>query len=710
MNLPRFVRVFLPALLLLAWLAVGGIGGPSFGKLSDVASNDQASYLPTDAEATKVQNAQAAFVQNQKVPAIIVFESDKSLSATALGQLAPLTTKLADIQGVATGPGSIVGPIPSADHKAAEFVVQLAQAGQVKTVVEQLRTASRAAAPAGTRSYVTGPAGLAADLFGAFSGIDGMLLYVALIAVFAILLFVYRSVILPFLVLLTAIFALSGAGLSVYHLVLNGSLKLNGQSQGILSILVIGAATDYSLLIIARYREALEHHDKKWEALVHALRTSIEPITASAATVITGVLCLLVSELNSNKDLGPIAALGIAFSYLAAMTFLPVLLVLFGRFAFWPFKPKLLADAPERLASLRSGLEDRKGLWRAVPAAISRHPRVLWLTCLIILTAAAIAVPQFKADGVAETDTILGSSNAVDGQHALARHYPAGTGSPAVIIAAAPRLAAVVAAAKATAGIEQVAPLTEGTAGNGPAVQRPLLKVVAGNVLVTATLSVPADSGAARDIVQSLRANVHAADASALVGGTSAVQLDVTTAAQHDLRKIIPLVLIVILVILMLLLRSLISPVLLIGSVILSFAATIGVSALLFNHIFHFPGSDAAIPLFGFIFLVALGVDYNIFLMTRVREESARLGTRAGILRGLSVTGSVITSAGIVLAATFAALVVIPILFLVQIAFIVAFGVLLDTIVVRSLLVPALTYDIGAAIWWPSKLWRKDKQ
>ncbi len=700
---PFTLQIFLPIALVLVWLVIGGIGGPKFGKLSSIATNDQASFLPANADSTKVQNLQKQFIQSAKIPAIVVVEDQKPLPATATAKLAALTPILAGIPGVATDPGSVVGPIPSSDHRAVEYIVQLSDGSKLSNLVADIRDTVNSHVPSGTTGYVTGPAGLAADLFGAFSGIDGILIYVALIAVFVILLLVYRSVVLPFLVLLTAVFGLSAAGLVVYHAVTEGWLKLNGQSQGILSILAIGASTDYSLLIIARYREALQHHDKKWDAMKHALRNAIEPISASAATVIAGVLCLLVSELNSNKDLGPIAALGIAFSYLAAMTLLPALLLLLGRAAFWPYRPKWSADNARRLENLQGGLEDRKGLWRRIPQIISKRPRVIWASCFIVLLAFFFAVPQFKANGISQTDAILGHSNAVDGQHVLERHFPAGSGSPAVIVANAAHLPAVLAAANATPGISAAIPYSGSRFGSTtPA-------VIGGKVLINATMGVPADSDQARTIVSNLRSQLPKYDPGALVGGISAIELDSNTAAQADLHEIIPLVLIVILVILMLLLRAVIAPILLIGSVILSFGATIGISALLFNHVFNFAGSDAAIPLFAFIFLVALGVDYNIFLMTRVREESLKLGTKAGILRGLSVTGSVITSAGIVLAATFAALGVIPILFLVQIAFIVAFGVLLDTIIVRSLLVPSLSYDIGKFIWWPSKLWRKGK-
>jgi RND superfamily putative drug exporter len=696
------LRFVIPAVLILCWLAVAGVGGPTFGKLSSIATNDQASFLPADADSTKVQKLSRQFLPTTYIPAIVVVSSPARLTPEQFGQLGSLTAAIAQTKGVSSEPGGLVGPIPSKDGRAVEYVIQVGS--KVDTFVASLRDVVNAHVPSGMKAYVTGPAGLAADLFGAFKGIDGVLVYVALVAVFVILLAVYRSVVLPFIVLLTAMFALSAAGLFVYHAVGAGWFKLNGESQGILSILAIGAATDYSLLLIARYREALGHIASPLSAMQHALKNSLEPISASAATVIAGVLCLLFSQLNSNKDLGPIAALGIAFSYLSAMTFLPAVLVLMGRWAFWPLKPKWKAEAEQQLASLQTGLEDRAGLWRRVPSVIAARPRLVWLTCVVALSAAVLFVPSFKANGVTQSDTILGQSDAVTGRQVAAQHFPAGTGSPAVVIADATKLPQVMDALSRARGVSSAAPFTGAAPYNPAFPARPVVKD--GRVMISATLSVDADSSAARDLVKQLRTSLEGVDSGALVGGISAIELDTNTAASNDLRTIIPIVLIVILCILALLLRSIVAPVLLIASVILSFSATIGISALVFNHVFRFPGSDAAIPLFGFIFLVALGVDYNIFLMTRVWEESRKLGTRAGILRGLSVTGSVITSAGIVLASTFAALAVVPILFLVQIAFIVAFGVLLDTIVVRSLLIPAITYDIGARIWWPSELRR----
>ena len=346
----RWLRILLPILAIVVWLVAGGMGGPTFGKLSSVSSNDQATFLPASAESTKVQQLQKSFTSSNAIPAIVVIQSDTAIPRSSLGEYAALGEKLGSVHGVqapAEGAAtSVAGPIPSQDGKAVEFIVPVTDTNGVKTVVADLRQVVAENLPAGTTAWVTGPAGLTADLVNAFGGIDGILLLVAAAAVFVILLLVYRSVILPFLVLFTAIFALCAAILFVYLFALWGWISLSGQSQGILSILVIGAATDYALLLVARFREALEQVPSRWTAIGRAWRASLEPIVASGATVILALLCLLFSDLNSNKSLGPIAAIGIVFSLLAALTLLPMLLVVFGRVAFWPFRPKLGAGEP----------------------------------------------------------------------------------------------------------------------------------------------------------------------------------------------------------------------------------------------------------------------------------------------------------------------------------------------------------------------------
>lgn len=706
-RVPFWLRWLVPVILVLTWLALAGVGGPTFGRLEEVSSNDQASFLPASAEATAAQDWQAKFRDSDEVPGVIVIESDEPFTPAQLGEVAALRT---DLEELKLG-SAVIGPIPSEDGKAVQFIAPISESEvEVQEAVKELRDLVAEAAPEGMRTFVTGPAGLAADLVAAFAGIDGILLLVALAAVFVILLVVYRSLLLPFMVLLTSVFALCAAILLVFGMAQAGWIQLNGQSQGILSILVIGAATDYALLYVARFREALTHTTNRTAAALTAWRTSFEPILASGATVIIALLCLLFSDLNSNKALGPVAAAGIICSLFAALTLLPALMALLGRIAFWPFRPKL-APADEREPELVTGLEGQKGLWRATGELVRRRPRTIWIASVLLLAAASAGVLQLKANGVPQTDVILTASNAVDGQDALARHFDAGSGSPAVVVADEGKAQEVLDAVKAADGVGGAYLLAEGGVPITGAPGTPSEPDVReGKVLINATLNSAADSLEAEEAVKALRVDVKAVDPGALVGGVTATALDTNTTAQRDLVIIIPVVLVVILFILMLLLRSVLAPVLLVLSVVLSYAAAMGVSALVFNNILGFPGADATVPLFGFVFLVALGVDYNIFLMSRVREESLKHGTRPGILRGLGVTGGVITSAGVVLAATFAALGVIPIMFLVQLAFIVAFGVLLDTVLVRSLLVPALAYDIGPKIWWPGKLSRPEAE
>jgi len=693
----RWIRIVAPLIFVVIWLGVSSLGGPTFGKLSTVVNNDQASYLPASAESTQVQSDLKKFFPSDTVPAIVVYARSAGVTADDKRSVAERVDAVGAIDGV----GTVVGPIPSTDGQALEVFVPVKSSADAKTVIAGVRKAAVAGLPSGLTSYTTGPAALGVDFGAAFGGIDGILLVVALLVVFVILLVVYRSLLLPILVLVTSAFALTGSILIVYLLAKADIITVTGQSQGILSILALGAATDYSLLLVARFREALVTHRIPWEAMRVALRAAVEPIVASAATVILGVLCLLLSGLNSNRGLGPVAAVGIFFALLAALTALPALLVLFGRTAFWPFRPKYVEPVDGVEAPVKTSR-----LWGAVGRLVSRRPRAVWITSVVLLGAAALGLLQLQASGVPQTDLLLSQSDSVDGQKLLAKHFDAGSGSPIYIVAKQADADRVVELAKSTEHIADAVVYSGASGAPGAPASPPV--VVNGTVLVEATLSVQADSDAAEKAVTTLRDKLPDVDATAKVGGVTALALDSNATATEDLRVIIPVVLLVVLIVLMLLLRSIAAPLLLIGTVVLSYAATLGVSALVFNHLLGFPGADPSVPLFGFVFLVALGVDYNIFLMTRVREESLRLGTRPGIVRGVQATGGVITAAGIVLAATFSALQVIPILFLVQISFIVAFGVLLDTIVVRSLLVPALSYDLGRRIWWPSKLARQE--
>ncbi|WP_030762691.1 MMPL family transporter [Streptomyces griseus] len=682
----RWASRLLPLLVLVVWLAIGGGLGPYAGKLGEVATNDQAAFLPRSAESTQVLKAQEAFRQEETLPALVVWTADGG------GRLDPAVREdasraLASLKGAEGVVGAPSPAFPSEDGEALRGIVQLRpDLGEELPAVLDRVEAAVSAVP-GTETWLAGPAATQADLGDAFSGIDGLLLVVALVTVLVILLLVYRSVLLPLLIIFGAVFALGLACAVVYVLADHDVVRVDGQVQGILSILVIGAATDYALLLAARYREELGARDgDRVPAMRAALRQSFGPIVASAATVALALLALLFSDLTNNRALGPVGAIGIVCAVLSSVTFLPAVLVLLGRTAYWPARPKATADG-----------EAAHPVWRKVAGLVDRAPRKVWAGSLAALVACAAFSFSLDSKGVPFDEIFVKDAPSVTAQERLGEHFPGGAGTPAVVIADAGAAEKARAAAAAVGGVDSA------TLFAAPGSDRPL--VADGRVRIDVTLADAADSDAAQDTVVALRDALHAVPgADALVGGTTAQKYDTQVTAERDRKLIVPVVLAIILVILVGLLRSLLLPVLLVATVALNFLATLGVSALVFENLLGFTGTDSAVPLYGFVFLVALGVDYNIFLMSRVREETELHGTREGLRRGLVATGGVITSAGVVLAATFAALGVIPLAFLVQIAFIVAFGVLLDTLVVRSLLVPALVRDIGPAVWWPGAL------
>ncbi|MEV7012308.1 MMPL family transporter [Streptosporangium sp. NPDC051022] len=683
----RPIRWLVPALLVLVWLAVGGGLGPFAGRLTQVSTNDQAAFLPQSAESTRVLEVQERFRQGETQPLIVVWTADGEKVTPE--QSAAATRALASLRGTADVVGTPSPALGSDDGRALRGVVQFSPDLASSALGDALDRIGSAVAVDGLRAQLAGPAATRADLSDAFAGIDGLLLGVALLTVLIILLAVYRSVLLPLVIIIGAVFALGLACAVVYFLADRGVVRVDGQVQGILFILVIGAATDYALLLTARFREELATTGDRFAAGRIALRRSFEPIVASAATVALALLALLLSNLTNNRALGPVGAIGIVCAALSALTFLPAVLVLLGRTALWPAKPRP-AD---------TGTGETRGIWGRVAAVVDRHPRRLWIATILPLVGLALFAPQLNARGVPLDETFVNDAPSVAAQATLSEHFPGGSGQPAVIVAPAERVTAVEEKARGVAGVSAAAAVSQsGRPGDTP-------KIVDGLVLVEATLNDAPDGDAAQDTVKRLRAAL-APENGVLIGGYSAQRYDTTETARNDTLLIVPVVLAIILLILVVLLRSLTTPLLLVVTVALNFLATLGVSTLVFTHVFGFTGSDASVPLYGFVFLVALGVDYNIFLMSRVREETAHHGARQGVLRGLVTTGGVITSAGVVLAATFAALVVIPLAFLAQIAFIVAFGVLLDTLVVRSLLVPALVRDLDARAWWPSRLGR----
>lgn len=716
---PKWLRVLIPSVLIAIWMALAGLGGPFFGKISEVSSTDLTTFLPQNSESAVVSKKLADFRDNKIIPLIIVFESDKgTLDFEQIKAIESIGEPLSSIDGVADG---ISPPVVAEDQKAAYILVPLNSDGDFKKIIPALRTELEGRDLVAWK--LTGPASFARDLQVAFGGIDATLLLVALAVVFVILLIVYRSPLLPILVLMGSVTALAASILVIWYMARAGILQLNGQVQGILFILVIGAATDYSLLYISRYREELTRHKSAWAATLASLRASVEPIVAAGATVTVGLMMLLLSDLGSNKALGPVGGIGIGFAIATALTLLPALLLPFGRAAFWPRQPRYVETGSAALS-----LSTQHPAWSKVGEFVGKYPRRIWVVTSVVLAIACVGFFQLKADGVSQSDFVLGYSEAREGQKMLDRHFPSGSGSPAYVLADVDDLEIVVDVLDNDSGVDSVVVAAVGSpsgfmpVGDYAAELRRALMARTDNypfenaspiiinekILLQATLTDAADTLDARETVVRLRSSVGSVATGSLIGGVTAVQYDTNQASIHDRTVLIPLILGAITLILILLLRSIVAPLILLVTTVISFGATLGISALLFNNVWGFPGSDPSVVLFGFVFLVALGIDYNIFLMTRVREETLKLGVRDGTIKGLVVTGGVITSAGIVLAATFAALGVIPILFLAQIAFVVAFGVLLDTIVVRSLLVPALTLDVGKAMWWPSRLGRKD--
>ena len=546
-RVPRVAVVIAAVLVFAAWTAVAAFGGPTFGTISEVTNNDQASYLPATAESTKVQKLEKDFYGTDSIPATVLFVRTGGLDAGDTADVRSIADRLGSIDGITT----VQGPIPAKDGAALQLVVAVDAAADGTTVVDAMRSTLRTHGIDGVRSWVTGPAAIAADFGAGFAGIDGVLLIVALAAVFVILLIVYRSLLLPILVLITSAFALTGSILIVYALAKAGWITVTGQSRGILAILAIGAATDYALLFVARYREGLLAERDHRTALRRAWRRSIEPIAASAATVILAVLCLGFSDLNSNKGLGPVGAAAIAFAFLAAISVLPAMLLLIGRAAFWPVMPRF-RPAEERK-------EPGGRLWGGVGRLVGRRPRTVWIATALVLGGLATGLAGLQASGVPQTDLLLTPSQSVDGQKQLAEHYDAGSGSPAIIIAPTGQADAVTAEAERVAHVSSVVAFSGGRP-SAPGEPPAPAKVVDGKVLLEATLDVAADSTAAQTTVTTLRERLTDVDASVLVGGTSALDLDSNTAAQRDLRTVIPIVLAVIFVILALLLRSLVAP------------------------------------------------------------------------------------------------------------------------------------------------------
>ena len=665
-------------LVVVFWLIVIALLGSLAGKLQGAERNDASSYLPASAESTQELNLQAKFTSPNLNPAVVVYTRASGITA------ADVRKATADARSFATLPavhGRVTGPFPSRDHQALETVIGavLGYNSNISGFINGVNTTAARGDP-GLAVHITGPAASAADEIKIFKGIDSTLLFATLAVVIALLLLTYRSPVLWLLPIVSAGVALTVAEAVIYLLTQHG-LTVNGQSAGILVVLVLGAGTDYALLLIARYREELRRHEDRHVAMAVALRRAGPAIIASAATVIAGMVCLLAADSADISGLGPVAAIGIVVGLIAMVTLLPALLVICGRWLFWPIRPRFGTAEPTA-----------SGVWAKTGNAIAGRPRLVWTVTAVLLAAASLGLIGFKVGSLTTAQSFRGTPASVAGEQVLARHFPAGAGEPVAVIGNAAAEGPLRSALARTSGIAAVSP--------------PVTKD--GLVYLQGTLTSQPVGQAAFTTVDRVRAAVHQVPgADAKVGGGTAVTMDVENYATRDRNVIIPLVLLVVMIILGLLLRAVVAPLVLIGTVILSFGAALGLSALAFRHLFGFAGEDTSAPLFIFVFLVALGIDYNIFLMTRVREETITSGPRRGAITGLAATGGVITSAGAVLAGTFAMLGTLPLVEFTEIGFAVAVGVLLDTIIVRSVLVTALTLDIGRWMWWPSRLARQ---
>ncbi|HXS34750.1 MAG TPA: MMPL family transporter [Solirubrobacterales bacterium] len=774
------------------------------GKFEDAESNEATSYLPGSAESTAALNATESLQKGEIAPAVIIFRRESGLTAadrrTIEEDVGEMTTKRfpgvvpdgataasggkpqtskgspATAEGLKAGCGGptspvpgqpsdyapFVGPVCSTDGKAAIVTAYIKGNGEGERIVDPVKF-WREKIPdddGGLEARITGGAGFSADAIEVFEGINGTLLLAALSLVIFLLIVIYRSpmfFLIPLIAVIFAEFLSRSLGYGLTEL----GVTVNGQSSSIMSVLVLGAGTDYALLLVSRYREELHHTVDKHEAMRTALASAGPAIFASAATVIAALFCLMLAKVNGTAGLGPIAAMGIACAALSMLTLLPALLTIFGRRAFWPFVPHTPETAPgsdsvserarakivdggaigaivrvvlasllvlillplvllnwllrilsgRRLPSLIVGPLDRAiftpfearrrklehaadathGFWKRLGDRIAISPRRVMFGSIAVLLVLCCGLAFFSTELTSE-DTYRSEVESVEGQHLLNKSFPAGTTALTdVVVPERGEVPAVRAAVAKVDGVEAVSqPVAHGPPGT----------------LIQATLEPNPYSTDAFDLVEPVREAAHSASPDALVGGPTAVEFDVRDAASWDSKVIPPIILLVVFLILVGLLRAVVAPLILIGTVILSFGAALGVGYFAFEFIFDFPGSDPSLPLFAFVFLVALGVDYNIFLIARAREETIKHGSKQGILRALAVTGAVITSAGIVLAGTFSVLAVLPLTFLTELGFVVAFGVLLDTFLVRSVLVPAIALLAGDRFWWPSALSR----
>ena len=707
------------------WLLLGAAGLVAHAHIDDVTAAGQSSFLPADAESTRAVEALQTVSGGEEVPVVVVFERSQGLTkrdlraigriGDGLDRLAPTGATpvldpfsgapryrrdLAAVAGVANG----VGPISRDGDAALLFLaIDAEDRGAVVDGVGKIRAYLRAHAQPGLRAFVTGPGGIAADLRATASEAAHTLLFATVGLVLLLLLLVYRAPVLALLPLIAVAAAYLVAVGIAYLLIEAGWIVVNAEGTMLLLVLVFGAGTDYSLLLVHRYREELALDGSRgWGSpdpplscppsptpgspLDRAIRETRPALLASAGTVIAAMLVLLAADLESTHWLGPILALGIAVMLAAAFTLLPALLAILGERAFW--SPRL------RDRQLRGSFvgpdttKEPRNRWERVAGLVRKRSGAIVVGVLALLAVLCLG-NLTNHDTLGFGQGVTKPTNSSEGNEALERHFPPGLSSPLTAVVEADAAPAVVRGMQRLGSVQLALPAPV----PGDPSQALVALVLHGN---------PYGSNAA-EAVKQIRSRLHALDPDGLLGGVPAENLDVEQTNSRDTKLIIPLVLLVVGLILIAVLRALVAPAYLIATVVLSFAATLGLATFAFTEVFETEGLAFNLELMAFIFLVALGVDYNIFLMTRAREEAAARGTREGILAALVHTGGVVTGAGLILAGTFATLTLLPLEELVQIGATVAFGVLLDTFLVRALLIPAITYRLGDRVWWPSR-------
>ena len=647
------------------------------------------SGLPDDSQAAEVTALLDEFPSSDTTVGIVVWS--RGGAALSDADVASVSARAEALAALSTTPQA-VRPQVSDDGTAALVAVPLAADdvdADLSGVAGELRAAASEGLPDDLSAYLTGPVGFQDDVSNSFAGADFRLLLVTVVVVAVLLIVTYRSPVLWIVPLAVVGVADGLAGRVVAALAEPLGVTVDASIAGILSVLVFGAGTNYALLLVARYREELLRDDDRHRAMRTAVTSAGPAIAASGGTVALSLATLVLASLAGNRALGVACALGVVVAVVFALVVLPAALVVCGRGLFWPFVPRASAPGSPGADEPHHHAARKQGAWERLGRGVQRRPVLVSVAAVAGLGVLCLGLGGY-AVGLSQTDQLLGDPDSVTAQRIVDDSFSAGLTSQTTVLVPSAAAADAVAVAEGVDGVDSA------TAG----------EEASGLTRVDVQLAAEPESDDAFVVVQALRdayAGAGGAVSEALVGGSDATAYDERTAAQADLRLIAPIILAVVFAVLALLLRSLVAPVLLIASVLATFAASLGASTWLFQHVLGFPALDTAVTLYAFLFLVALGVDYNIFLTTRAREERERHGTREGMVRALASTGAVITSAGVLLAAVFAVLGVLPVVALTQVGVVVCIGVLLDTLVVRTVLVPALVFLTGDAFWWPSR-------